>query len=60
MCIHVYVYSLNLEFGESLVVFFKKSKFKYNWHNVKNSYHSLLFTNAVSSGGVSSFFEELL
>ena len=25
---------------------------------MKNSYHSLLFTNAVSSGGASSFFEE--
>ena len=28
---------------------FKWNKFKYNWHNVKNSYHSYLFTNAVSS-----------
>ena len=39
---------------------FEYDKFKYNWHNVKNSYHSLLFTNAVSSGGASPFFEELL
>ena len=33
------VYSLDLEFGESSVVF-GKSKLKYNWHNAKNSYHS--------------------
>ena len=26
---------------------------------MKNSYHSLLFTNAVSSGGASSFFERV-
>ena len=33
----------------------KINKFKYNWHNAKNSYHSSLFTNAVSSGGAIFF-----
>ena len=45
-CVHVF--SEFLKFGESSVMF-KWNKFKYNWHNVKNSYHSYLFTNAVSS-----------
>ena len=33
--------------------------FKYNWHNAKNSYHSLLFTNAVSSSGASFFLQRV-
>ena len=52
----MYVYSLNLEFGESSVM----NKFKYNWHNAKNSYHSQLFTNAVSSDGVLFFLRRVV
>ena len=67
----VYVYSPNLEFGESFGCILN-NKSKYNLHNVKNSYHSKLFTSAVSSKGVFFcslrfvvevsvyFFEELL
>ena len=36
-----------------------KTEFKYNWHNAKNSYHSLLFTNAVSSSGASFFLRRV-
>ena len=36
-----------------------ENEFKYNWHNAKNSYHSLLFTNAVSSSGASFFLRRV-